>query len=110
VVPRIGRVALFWSPSNPGSKAILTETQSAARSSGLQLQSLAIRNANELARAFEAALKEHAQAFLTSPDPVINNASGPVIDFATKNRLPAMYAAPEFIERGGLMNYAPDYG
>lgn len=108
-VPRVSRVAFFWSPPNPGSKAVLLETQSAARSSGLQLHSVEVRTGNDLPKAFEAALKEHAQAFLTAPDPALNNASGTVIDFATKNRLPAMYAAPEFIERGGLMNYAPDY-
>ncbi|HWH78918.1 MAG TPA: ABC transporter substrate binding protein, partial [Candidatus Binatus sp.] len=27
-----------------------------------------------------------------------------------RNRLPAMYAAPEFAEKDGLMSYAPNYG
>ena len=31
------------------------------------------------------------------------------MDFTTKNRLPAMYAAPEFVEDDGLMSYAPSY-
>jgi ABC-type uncharacterized transport system substrate-binding protein len=31
------------------------------------------------------------------------------VDFAAKNRLPAMYAGPEFVEAGGLMSYAPSY-
>ena len=31
------------------------------------------------------------------------------MDFAAKNRLPAMYAGPEFVEAGGLMSYAPSY-
>jgi putative ABC transport system substrate-binding protein len=31
------------------------------------------------------------------------------LDFAAKNRLPAMYPASEFVEAGGLMSYAPSY-
>ena len=33
-----------------------------------------------------------------------------MLDFALQNRLPAMYAAPEFVDGGGLMSYAPNYG
>jgi putative ABC transport system substrate-binding protein len=32
-----------------------------------------------------------------------------VLDFAAKNRLPAMYPTSEFVEAGGLMSYAPNY-
>jgi putative ABC transport system substrate-binding protein len=31
------------------------------------------------------------------------------LDFAAKNRLPAMYPASEIVEAGGLMSYAPNY-
>jgi len=109
VAPRVSRVAFFWSPI-AGSKIVLTETQGAAHALRLHLQSLEVRDVSEFAKAFDAALKEGTQAIITAPDPVINNASTVIIDFATKHRLPAMYAAPEFVERGGLMNYAPDYG
>jgi putative ABC transport system substrate-binding protein len=30
------------------------------------------------------------------------------LDFAAKNRLPAMYPTSEFVEAGGLMSYAPN--
>ena len=32
------------------------------------------------------------------------------MEFAAKNRLPAMYANPQFVDAGGLMSYAPSYG
>ena len=32
-----------------------------------------------------------------------------MLDFAAKNRLPAMYPYSEFVEAGGLMSYAPNY-
>jgi putative ABC transport system substrate-binding protein len=31
-----------------------------------------------------------------------------VLEFAAKNRLPAMYPESEFVEAGGLMSYAPN--
>jgi putative tryptophan/tyrosine transport system substrate-binding protein len=31
------------------------------------------------------------------------------VEFAAKNRLPAMYGGPEFVEAGGLMSYATSY-
>ena len=32
-----------------------------------------------------------------------------IVEFAAKNRLPAMYTNPQFVDAGGLMSYAPDY-
>jgi len=110
VVPRISRVSLLWSPlgesANPGVK----ETQNAAQALGLQLQSLPVRESEKLASALDAVSRERSQALTTAPDPVINNAREQIINFASRNRLPAMYAAPEFAEKDGLMSYAPNYG
>ena len=108
-VPRVSRVAFLWSPPNPGANVTLKETQAAAQALGLQLQSLEVREVKDLERAFEAAMRDHAQALTTAPDPVVNNARVQIVGFATKNRLPAMYAAPEFAEGDGLMSYAPSY-
>jgi putative tryptophan/tyrosine transport system substrate-binding protein len=108
--PRVRRVAFFWSPLSPGASAHMKETQSASQALGLQLQPWPIREFKNLEGAFDAALKERTHALSTAPDPVINNARVQFVGFATKNRLPAMYAAPEFAEADGLMSYAPNYG
>ena len=42
-------------------------------------------------------------------DPLNNSQAKRIIEFAIKHRLPAMYANPEFVDRGGLMSYAPSY-
>ena len=109
VVPRVNRVAFLWSPLGPGAHVSLKETQAAAQALGLQLQSLEVRNRKDLERGFEAARRERAQAITTAPDPLINVERERIVGFATKNRLPAMYAAPEFVDGGGLMTYAPSY-
>ena len=43
---------------------------------------------------------------LTNPSPVLGTIRTRVVEFATKNRLPAMYANLQFVESGGLMAYA----
>ena len=50
-----------------------------------------------------------AQALITTTGPLINTQQRQVLDFAAKNRLPAMYPDSEFVEAGGLMSYGPDY-
>ena len=108
-VPNVTRVAFLWNPANPAQGLQWKEIQAAAHELGLQLQSLEVRSSNDFDSAFEAALRERAQALITAPEPLINTHLKRIVEFAAKNRLPAMYANPEFVDAGGLMSYAPDY-
>ena len=55
------------------------------------------------------AKRDGAQALITTPGALIITQQRQVLDFAAKNRLPAMYPDSEFVEAGGLMSYAPSY-
>jgi len=83
--------------------------EAAAKALGLKLQSLSVRGLDDFEPAFEAAKRERAQALITTPSPVMNTQRDRIVDFATKNRLPAIYAGPEFVDAGGLMYYGPNY-
>jgi putative ABC transport system substrate-binding protein len=109
VLPNITRVAALWNSANPAQKPIWKAIQVAAQGLGLHVQSLEVRSSDDLDSAFEAALRERAQALIISPEPLINMQLRRIVEFATKNRLPAMYAGPEVVEAGGLMSYAPNY-
>jgi ABC-type uncharacterized transport system substrate-binding protein len=37
--------------------------------------------------------------------PIMNSCQAQIIDTAMRSRLPAIYDAPQFVERGGLMSY-----
>jgi ABC-type uncharacterized transport system substrate-binding protein len=52
LVPGVTRVAFIWNPDNPVQALIFTETEVAARSLGVQLQSLKVRGPSELDGAF----------------------------------------------------------
>ena len=107
--PRLSRVAFLWSPLTRGAEVNLKEAQAAADALGLQLQPHQVRERKDFERIFEALVKDRAEAIVTTPDPAINSHGTLIVGFANKHRLPAMYAAPEFLEAGGMMTYAPSY-
>jgi ABC-type uncharacterized transport system substrate-binding protein len=108
-VPSVTRVAFIWNSANPAQAPQWGEAQAAAQALGLQLQSLEVRSANDFDSAFEAALRERAQALVTTPAALLGAHLKRIVEFAAKNRLPTMYGNPQFVDAGGLMSYAPDY-
>ena len=82
--------------------------EAAAKALGLKLLSLEVRSLDDFESAFARAKKERAQALITTPGALFNTQQRRVLDFAAKNRLPAMYHYSEFVEAGGLMSYGPD--
>src|SRR5437867_518846 len=103
-VPKTGRVAVLFGPAYPRK-----ETEIAAQPLGIQIIPLLVRGLGDFEPAFETARKGNADALLTSPHPLVNAVRERIVEFAAKNRLPAMYGGPEFVEAGGLMSYAPSY-
>ena len=107
--PKVARVAFLWEPGDTSGNLALTEMEAAAKALGLKLQSLPVRSLDDFESAFARAKRDGAQALITTPSPLINTQQRQVLDFAAKNRLPAMYPTSEFVEAGGLMSYAPNY-
>jgi len=113
--PKVARVAFLWqsrqSRQSSGSRGNreLTDMEAAAKALGVKLQSLPVRSLDDFDSAFARAKREGAQALITGTGGLINTQQRQVLDFAVKNRLPAMYVASEFVEAGGLMSYAPSY-
>ena len=68
-----------------------------------------MRSLLDLESVLARAKREGAQALIATSDPRINIQLGQILEFAEKNRLPAIYAPSEFVEAGGLMSYGPSY-
>jgi putative ABC transport system substrate-binding protein len=107
--PKIRVVAVLWNGRSQGHPKVLKDSEVAARSLGIVLQPVEVRSAEDFAAAFQGALKSSADAFTTLPDPLIAAERKQIIDFTEKHRLPAIYPNSEFVERGGLMSYAPNF-
>ena len=103
-LPAVSRVAVLRNPTNPGYVFIWKEVQVTARTLGITLQSRDVRGPNDSEGAFAAITRERPEALLTLDDPLVLQYQTSIVDFAAKNRLPAMHG--ESVEVGGLMAYS----
>jgi putative ABC transport system substrate-binding protein len=109
IVPQLARVAVLGDPSSPSYAPGWRETESAAQSLGVQVQSLEVRAPNpDFAGAFSAITRHRADALLTLSQPLIRIYRVQIVEFTAKRRMPAIFHTREFVEAGGLMSYAPD--
>ena len=111
VVPGLARVAIIWNPDVRGALFDYKETEAAARSMRLQLQSVEVSRGEDLDRAFSAVTNQRAQALIVqTPNPVLFANRSQVASFAQRTRLPSMYGQKEFADAGGLITYGPNTG
>ena len=104
-VPQVSRVAVLWNPANLANITALSVVEKAARTLGIQLQALAVRDPTELERAFHAITDEQANGLFMVGDAVLDMQRSRIAQFALENRLPTMSLARQFVEVGGLMSY-----
>jgi putative ABC transport system substrate-binding protein len=108
LVPGLARVAVLWNPANPAIVLEWQATQEAGRRLGVQVQSLEIWGADDVARAFAAATQEHAQALYLTTDPLFAMHRAQILDLAARSRLPTSFHRREYVEAGGLLSYGPN--
>ena len=108
VVPGLSRVAALWHPNAYSERtmaALLNEIEVAAQTLGLQLQLVPAVGPDDFVSAFAATARAHAQAVIVTPSPMLFAEYKRIASIATNGRLPAMGAAREFADFGGLMSY-----
>jgi putative tryptophan/tyrosine transport system substrate-binding protein len=105
-VPRLSRVAVFGTSTQPGNAQSLKETELAAGAFGVKLQYLNILVPKDIESAFRSAGKGQADAVLMMvPSSVASSRRQQIVELAVKNRLPATYPQSQYVEAGGLMSY-----
>jgi putative ABC transport system substrate-binding protein len=107
IVPGLSRVAVLWNAANAAVVSDWQATQAAAEVLGMRIVSVAIRGPEDLDSALRAAVGEAPEALSVVPDSVTLTHRAWIIDFAARNRLPAIYAQREIAHDGGLMVYGP---
>ena len=108
-IPRLSRLAVLGTATEPGNALSLRETELAAGAFGVQIQYLEVRDPKDIGAAFQAASKGRADAVLVLPSAVLNSRRTQIVDLAVKSRLPAIYFTAEWVEDGGLMTYGPSF-
>jgi putative ABC transport system substrate-binding protein len=106
VVPQVSRVAILWNPNHADPE--FRETQKAAGTLGVQLQSLEVREPKDFDLAFQAALRERAEALIVVGSRLVFLNRVRIGDFAEKNRLVLVGVPSWLIEMGALLTYGPN--
>jgi ABC-type uncharacterized transport system substrate-binding protein len=107
-VPGLGCLAIMANVGNPLSVLEMREVQAAAGTLGLEVHTLEIRRAQDIAPAFEA-LKGRADALYVCIDALVNANRIRINTSALGARLPTMHGSRDYVEAGGLMSYGPNY-
>jgi putative ABC transport system substrate-binding protein len=108
IVPGLSRVVVLWHPRAYGERTMagmLREIESAAQSLGTKLQLVPAASPADLSGAFAAMTTERADGLIVFPSPMLFSQYSRIVTFAANNRLPAMYAAREGVDLGGLVSY-----
>jgi putative ABC transport system substrate-binding protein len=106
VVPNLHRLAVLANESNPMNRREAEEVRSAAHALGVEVASLDVRRADDIAPAF-AALDGHADALYVTADPLFGfNA---ISALALKARLPDIHSLREEVVAGGLLSYGANF-
>jgi putative tryptophan/tyrosine transport system substrate-binding protein len=108
VVPKLLRVAVLGDRNNQNYNVQMKEVEMASQALGLQVQPVQLRVPDELEKAFSVMARDRAGALLMLVNPEIGFFREKLVELATKGRLPATYATPNWVTVGGLMSYAPD--
>ena len=91
VMPSLRRFAVMGNGGSPMIVLELREVQATARSLGLDVSTLEIGRPDDIPPAFEAALKDRAEALYVCADPLVNNNRVRIVSLAQDARLATMF-------------------
>jgi ABC-type uncharacterized transport system substrate-binding protein len=108
IVPTFRDLTIMGNVNAPASLLEMKEVETAARALSLEVDTIEIRKAEEIAPVF-AMLKDRAGALYVVGDPLIFTNRVRISTLAAGARVPTMYNFREYVEAGGLMSYGPNF-
>ena len=108
LIPSLRSVAALADVDNPYAALDVRELSVAARSLGVEVTAIEIRQAREIAPALEA-LKGTIQALYVVPVPLLFANRVRINTLALGMRVATMHGVREYVETGGLMSYGPNW-
>jgi ABC-type uncharacterized transport system substrate-binding protein len=109
VVPKLSRVSFLLNPDNAFHTGSEKQARAAATVLHFAAQFVGVRTESDFDRAFDAIAKHRPDALIVFADRIFLHNRGRIVDFATRNRIPAVYPYRELVEAGGLMAFGPNY-
>jgi putative tryptophan/tyrosine transport system substrate-binding protein len=108
IIPKLSRVGFIWSPTSPIAAGNLKETETVARSLRIGIQSIEVKEPDDIEEAFQAATKKRAEALVIDAGGFFAFNEKRIVELAAKSRLPTIHANARTVAAGGLMTYSYD--
>jgi putative tryptophan/tyrosine transport system substrate-binding protein len=106
-IPRATRFAVLFNPEIAPDPLGFRALGAAAQAKGVTLQPVELRRADDLNHALAAMGQARPNALLVfAASPAQQNR---IVEFAAKNRFPALYGFREAVDAGGLMSFGPKF-
>jgi len=106
-VPKAGSIAVLWNANDDAMTVRTREIEKAARILKVEVQTIAVRNPEDFATAFAEMSRHKPDAIFLVADALTGMNRKDVIEFAAKQRIPAMYEGSLYVRDGGLLSYGP---
>ena len=108
VIPGLRRLAILTNVDYAGAVLETGEVREAARTLGLEVITLEIRDAEDIGPAFDA-VKDRAQALYLPSDAIVFKNRIRISSLAQRAGLPMITVFRDYVAAGSLMSYGPNY-
>ena len=105
IYPGLARVAVLWNPHASGHRLQMKEMELAVPVLGMDLQSIPVRNVEEIEAGLRAAMQAGAQAIVTMEDPLIQASRALIVELGMRQHVPVMGEFRPVAAAGALMSY-----
>jgi len=109
IVPGVTRAAVLRDPTAITGIGQLAVIQSVARSVGVDVSPLNVRDASEIERAVTAFARSSNGGLIVAASTVANVQRNLIVELAARHRLPAVYSERVSPGIGGLVSYGADF-
>ena len=106
IAPNLVRVAVIWNPDHVDPE--YRETQAAAKTLGIQIQSLEVRSAEDFDAAFQTAMNARIQALIPITSRLMLTNRRRIIEFSSQHQLLLASGFGPWAGEGALLSYGPD--
>ena len=102
---RWSRVALLMNPDNPSAATEQQDAEKAALAVGRSSFPLNVKSKDDFQGAFDAFIREGADALFVATDPMLLSQREAIAEFAGARRIPAIHFERQYVLGGGLISY-----
>lgn len=104
-IPDRKLVAVLYNAASPNAAEYVAHTKAAALALGFDVRFVEVRSPADLDAGFEAVARLRPGAFMTAADGMLLGQRTRIVEFASKHKLPGVFAERQFADAGALMSY-----